>query len=191
MDQSQCLFSRATTALQGEDREACIRWNAQVQRWLEVHPGVSTLFMSQHRGGGVVVPPGGTSIETKIQGYIQAWKALPASVKRVVVIRDEPYSTTRTPGCVARARARRRRPPGIACALPRKVALGPDPAVLAAKRFASPRVRVIDMTRYMCDRRRCYPVVGGVLVHKDIGHLTRLFSTTLGRYILRALNRLR
>ena len=191
MDQSQCLFSHATTALQGADREACTRWNGQVQRWLEVHPGVSTLFMSQHRGGGVVVPPGSTSLETKIEGYIAAWKALPPSVERVIVIRDEPYSTTRTPGCVRRARARRRRPPGVACALPRRVALAPDPAVLAAKRFASPRVHVIDLTRFICNRRRCFPVVGGVLVHKDIGHLTRLFSTTLGPFVLRALNRLR
>ena len=97
MDQSQCLFSHTTTALQGADREACTRWNAQVQRWLEVHPKVSTLFMSQHRGGGVVVRPGSTSLETKIDGYISAWKALPPSVERVIVIRDRPYSTTRTP----------------------------------------------------------------------------------------------
>ena len=47
------------------------------------------------------------------------------------------------------------------------------------------------MTRFICNRRRCFPVVGGVLVHKDIGHLTRLFSTTLGPFVLRALNRLR
>jgi hypothetical protein len=50
----------------------------------------------------------------------------------------------------------------------------------------SPRVRAIDMTDFMCDSRRCFPVVGGVLVHKDVGHLTRAFSTTLGPYLLRA-----
>ena len=42
----------------------------------------------------------------------------------------------------------------------------------------------------MCDRTRCFPVVGGALVHKDRGHLTRVFSTTLGPYVLRALNQL-
>ena len=36
-------------------------------------------------------------------------------------------------------------------------------------------------------RAGCFPVVGGVLVHKDVGHLTRQFSTTLGRYLLSAL----
>ena len=62
--------------------------------------------------------------------------------------------------------------------------------MLAAQRFASPRVSVIDMTSFMCDGRRCYPVVGGVLVHKDVGHFTRLFSTTLGPFVLSELNRL-
>lgn len=190
LDQTQCLFSRATTALRAPLAADCARWNGEVQRWLEVHPEVHTLFTSQHRGARVVVPPGGTQLETTIKGYIAAWNALPASVRRVVVIRDEPYDTQRTPACVERALARRRTPPGVACARSRRVALGPDPAVLAARRLASPRVRVIDMTRFMCDRRRCYPVVGGVLVHKDVGHLTRLFSTTLGPYVLRALNRL-
>jgi hypothetical protein len=48
---------------------------------------------------------------------------------------------------------------------------------------------VIDLSRYMCGRRKCFPVVGGVLVHKDVGHITRLFATTLGPYMLRAINR--
>ena len=187
MDQTQCLFSRAVTALREPLRADCVRWNGQVRRWLEAHPEVDTLFMSQHRGGGVVVAPGQTALETKIAGYIDSWNALPASVEHVYVIRDVPYDTSHTPSCVRRAMARRSKPPGSVCARSRSAALGPDPAVLAARRLASPRVRVIDLTRYMCGRRKCFPVVGGVLVHKDVGHLTRQFSTTLGRYILRAL----
>jgi hypothetical protein len=187
MDQTQCLFSKAVTALRGPLRADCIRWNGEVRRWLDAHPEVHTLFMSQHRGGGVDLAPGKTSLETKIEGYIDSWKALPASVQRVYVIRDVPYQTSHTPACVRRAMVRRKQPPGSACARSRSAALGPDPVVLAAQRLASPRVRVIDLSRYMCGRRKCFPVVGGVLVHKDIGHLTRQFSTTLGRYVLRAL----
>ena len=187
MDQTQCLFSKAVSALREPLRRDCIRWNGEVRRWLDAHPEVHTLFMSQHRGGGVALAPGRTTLETKIEGYIDSWNALPASVERVYVIRDVPYETSRTPACVRRALARRKRPPGSACARSRRAALGPDPAVLAARRLASPRVRVIDLTRYMCGRRKCFPVVGGVLVHKDVGHITRQFSTTLGRYVLRAL----
>jgi len=187
MDQTQCMFSRAVSALREPLRADCIRWNGEVPRWLDEHPEVHTLFVSQQRGRNVVLPPGGTQLETKIKGYIDAWNALPASVERIYVIRDVPYETIHTPACVRRAMARRSKPPGSACARSRRAALRPDPAVLAARRLASPRVRVIDLTRYMCGPRRCFPVVGGVLVHKDVGHLTRQFSTTLGRYLLRAL----
>ena len=42
----------------------------------------------------------------------------------------------------------------------------------------------------MCDRRRCFPVVGGVLVHKDGSHLTTPFATSLGPFLLRSVERL-
>ena len=44
-------------------------------------------------------------------------------------------------------------------------------------------LRVIDLTRYMCSARRCYAVVGNALVHKDKGHLTQVYATTLGPYL--------
>jgi hypothetical protein len=50
------------------------------------------------------------------------------------------------------------------------------------------QIQVVDLTRYMCDGARCYPVVGGVLVHKDRGHLTRTFATTLAPYLSAQLN---
>jgi hypothetical protein len=37
----------------------------------------------------------------------------------------------------------------------------------------------------MCNRRKCFPVVGGALVHKDTHHLTRVFARTLGPFLLR------
>ena len=82
-------------------------------------------------------------------------------------------------------------PSGPACALPRATALAPDPAATAVTRTASPRVQLLDLTDFMCDRARCYPVVGGSLVDKDHTHLATGFSTTLGPYLLRRLDRLR
>ena len=40
-----------------------------------------------------------------------------------------------------------------------------------------------------CGRTRCFPVVGGVLVHKDQDHLTQDFSRSLGPFIDRAIDR--
>ena len=54
----------------------------------------------------------------------------------------------------------------------------------------SPRVRLVNLTPFMCDRAKCYPVVGGALVHKDGGHITQVFSRSLGPYLGRYVDRL-
>jgi hypothetical protein len=64
----------------------------------------------------------------------------------------------------------------------------PDPQLEAAQAPGDRRVRLIDLSNHICTATTCPPVVGGVLVLKDSNHLTRAFSTTLGPYLLRALN---
>jgi hypothetical protein len=106
-------------------------------------------------------------------------------VKAVTVIRDTPKMRGNTDTCVQNAIAAHRQA-ATACARPRGEALDRDPAVLAARRHP-PRVRVVDLTPFFCDSRRCFPVIGGVLVYKDSTHLTSVFGKTLGPYLLRAL----
>ena len=109
LDESQCLFSRATTALRGEARAECVRWNGEVLRWLAVHPGVSTVFMSQHRGGGVVAAPGTTSLETKIDGYIDGVeRAAGVGAARRRAPRRAVLHAPERPACVVRAKRRGR-----------------------------------------------------------------------------------
>jgi hypothetical protein len=165
----------------------CARWNRHVQAWFAAHPSVHTVFVSARNSTGIVPAAGQSRFDAQMAGFAAAWNALPASVTRVFVIRDPPHNRPATLACVERAMARRT-PPDAACALDRRTALRPDPAIEAALSSPSPRLRTVDMTRFMCDRRLCYPVVGGVLVHKDVGHLTRAFSSTLGPYLLRAAN---
>jgi hypothetical protein len=86
--------------------------------------------------------------------------------------------------CVSRSLARRR-PAGRRCAVPRAAAHAPDPAAAATVHLESPRFQVVDLTRFFCGARECYPVVGGVLVYRDINHITSLFAKTLGPYLLR------
>ena len=45
----------------------------------------------------------------------------------------------------------------------------------------------MNLTPFMCGRAKCFPVVGGALVHKDVTHLTRAFARTLGPFLLRRL----
>ena len=168
----------------------CLGWVRGAVRWLRDHPEIHTLFVSSDVDSEVVATPG-RAAATKIAGYTSAWRELPPSVHEVFVLRDVPQSAYLTvTGCIDRAIARHR-DPGTRCARPRRAALKPDLEVTAAAQFADSRVKVIDLTPFMCDDRRCFPVIGGALVIKDHGHLTRTFSATLGPFIQRAVAALR
>jgi len=185
-----CPVSKTPWLLPEPERSQCSRWNRAVLGWLSRRPEITTVFQSQivsHRN--VSARPGEDQFAAKVRGYIEEWKAFPRSVKHIIVIRDDPRTSYTTARCVMRARADRRRP-GIACSATRAWALQPDPLAVAARQTRSRRVQLIDLTRFMCNERRCFAVVGGALVHKDQNHLTRVFATSLGPYLLRRLNRL-
>ena len=179
-----CPLTQAPPDLDGAARTLCIEWNRAVLQWLGRHRQIRTIVVS-----GYTLRPGfedAARVAEKVRGIQAAWAALPDSVRHIIVVRDTPKATLGTMGCVEHALAHALHA-ALACALPRDVALQPDPAVEAAAALHSPRVRVIDLTRYMCGPQRCYPVVGGALVHRDDQHLTAVFATTLGPYLLRAL----
>lgn len=183
-----CTLSRVTPALEPlSRRRACLRWNAQLPRWLARHPQIHTVFVSEHPAT-IVAPPGADRDELRTAGHLAAWKALPGSVGRIVVLRDVPFIGFISE-CVRAARAKHRNV-GDACARPRRDVLRPDPAVRAAWRLRSHRARVVDMTPFFCSRRRCLPVIGGALVYKDREHMTEVFATSLGPYLARAIDRL-
>jgi hypothetical protein len=77
--------------------------------------------------------------------------------------------------------------PGNNCAVPRTEALHDDPAMTVAQQKGLP---TIDLTRYFCDAHACFPVIGGVLVHKDATHVTPTFARTLGPYLLTQVRRI-
>ncbi len=84
--------------------------------------------------------------------------------------------------CVAKAAD-----PGKDCAVPRAQALHDDPAMTVAQQKGLP---AIDLTDYFCDAQSCFPVIGGVLVHKDTTHVTPTFARTLGPYLLTQVRRI-
>jgi hypothetical protein len=165
----------------------CVRWNRRVLDWLAGRRDVHTVFLAAHATTEVGRAGDQSPTETRLAGYRDEIRALLRSVKRVVVLRDLPPSAPGHLSCVARAQ-QAGRAPGPACARPRREALEPDALAQAARALRSPRVTVVDLTSHVCDARRCFPVVGGALVHRDETHLTPAFSATLGPYILRAVD---
>jgi SGNH domain (fused to AT3 domains) len=181
-----CPFTFARTGGHGD----CAGWAQSIVRWLSHHKDVRTVFVSANAAWPVAPAAGESPLTTKIKGYVAAWNALPPTVREVFVIHDVPHSSRSAGGCIARALALGRNP-GQRCARRRSRTLPNDHEVIAAQRSGSPRVKVIDLTPFMCSPSKCFPVVGGALVIKDFGHLTRTFSTSLGPYLGRAISRLR
>ena len=185
---ASCPMSLATRRIREPDRSHCDRWRRAVLRWLNDHPEVTTVFVAQLSGGsGVVTRKGQDPFEAEVKGYLAAWKAMPSSVTRIYVIRDNPKTDSATPKCVEDA-VEAARQPGPACAVPKREVLDRDPAAVAARRVGSPRVRELDMTRFFCGSVTCEPVIGGVLVYKDATHLTGLYARTLGPYLARMID---
>lgn len=186
---TSCPLSKAVRRLPTTARfQACVTWKHEVFSWFLSHPEIHTVFVAGLSGGAGVYATGGRSaFATSVAGYLAAWQALPPTVQHIVVIRDTPKMWPDTGSCIDAA-VRDGRAPGTACAVSRAARLDADPLVAAARRLASPRVQVVDLTQKFCDSRRCFPVVGDALVLRDVTHMTATFSTTLGPYLLRAVD---
>ncbi len=184
-----CPLTAAVPMSGGEPVRWCPDVNRAIRDWLAAHPEVRTVIVAAHTRAPVQVPAGRTELEERVAGFLTAWQALPGTVQRLVVLRDTPIDRTTTHACVRRA-LRQRRPAGTVCRVRRSHALVRDAAVLAAERLHARGARVVDLTPHVCGARWCHPVVGGVLVHRDVDHLTQAFARSLGPYLLRAIDRL-
>lgn len=182
MTRSGCGFANLPEPAPDPRGAACRRLNREIIAWFGAHPEVRTVFVSAFATEKVTLEPGLNRLETKVREATAAWDALPASVEHIIVLRDVHLEPQGVFGCVESAVAHRR--PPVACTIERRRALFPDPLAVAAGRLASPRVRTIDMTPFFCGPERCSAVVGGVLTHKDSGHLTRAYSASLGPFLL-------
>lgn len=168
---SGCPFSTATYPGAPSLAAPCRRHSEETLRWLRTHPRIHTVVTSSATGRGM-----------SAAGYAAMWSRVPSTVRRIVVVRDVPRAGGRTGDCVE-AVLRRRGTTRGACSMARSQALLPDAQAEAAA-AAGGRVRVVDLTRQFCDTARCYPVIGGVYVYRDADHLNRVFSATLGPYLL-------
>jgi hypothetical protein len=182
---SSCPFSEARRTGPPKESATCAGWVRAVPRWLLMHAEIHTVIVTGSAFSGVVTQPGQDEYEVAVDGYRAALQALPASVQRVIVLRDTPRSSVDTFDCVRRAMKAHQSLDG-ACALPRDEVLPPDPGVAAAQQLGAPRFQVIDLTDFFCDPDRCFPVIGGALVYKDISHMTTVFGTSLGPYLTSA-----
>jgi hypothetical protein len=185
-----CLLSTTAKYMEPIVRPKCLQWNRDVRRFLARHREISTVFISQAVFIPLFPPPGRSAFAAKVAGFTGAWATLPKTVRHIVVIRDVPGTADETFDCVARVVAAAGEQAGTACREDRRAVLPADPAMTAARLARTRRVQPVDMTRWFCDAQYCYPVIGGVLVHRDRNHMTIDYARTLGPFLLREVRRL-
>lgn len=180
-----CIFSEAAKALPPIPRDVCLPAYNGALRWLRQHREVDVVITTHEADTVLKVPRGKTLDGLKIAGFRRTWKAFPAHVRRVIVLRDTPNASAEELACVAQVAAAAVTPPGPICALPRAWTLTEDVAVQAAQGLRSPRYSAVDMTDLICSPALCFPAVGGVLVNRDkTGHVTQTFARSAEPYLL-------
>jgi hypothetical protein len=179
---TSCAFSKVVSLTPKSRAQECRNWNDQTVAWFERHPEITTVFVV----AATIPSPG---FETQVKGFRDQWKRLPHTVRNIVVIRDNPRMQADTPPCIYDA-LKAKVPAGPACARKRSTSLPTDPPSTAARRMNSKRIHVIDLSHYFCDATRCPPVIGGVLVYKDLTHISSEYGKTLAPYLEREVRRL-
>ncbi|MBU6336528.1 MAG: acyltransferase [Acidobacteria bacterium] len=187
-----------TVYLRGEtaaDRRSCTAFKEASLKWLRDNPEVDTLLLAELAAtyGGLSPAERDREVEREARGFTEQWAKLPPTIKQVGVIQDNPPGVPdETLACVEATLAAKR-PTDTACTRPRKEAVLIDPAVIAARRLnekpGQPRYSIIDVTDRFCDEKKCYAVVGGVLILKDRSHMTATWSATLAPSLDRELQR--
>lgn len=115
-----------------------------------------------------------------VQGYKDALQPIVDAGIPVSVVLDSPFPPSPVPDCLLKN--------GIdspKCDIPYDPLYAQkDPLSLVAQQL--PKVKTIDLTKYMCQNGVCPPVVGGVVVYRD-NHLTSTFAKSLANPLKRAL----
>jgi peptidoglycan/LPS O-acetylase OafA/YrhL len=163
---------------------SCRQWQRQLAAWLKANPTIDTLVIAQSTGTG----RNPERFEARVRGYEERLRLLPSTIEEVIVLRDNPRVSGNTLDCVEQA-VEAGKAAGPACAIPRSVALKPDPLAVAAENLDQSNINVIDLTEFYCGPEVCLPVVGGVLIHSDRHHQTELWNRTLAPFVLRELDR--
>jgi len=120
--------------------------------------------------------PEGERLSRLAAGYQDAWRRISAAGPQLIVVADNPSVPEAYTDCVVEHGA----DASTRCVIPRAAALGNDPLRTAAQAIGAP---VVDLTDLYCDAEGCPMVVGGVLVHFDLHHITATFARTLTPYL--------
>ena len=145
------------------------------------HPEVETVLRRRARDrrgvrGRRAREAGRSRFEASVQGYLDAWPALPATVRdRRDARHPEDAAATPTPASARRAPPAARR--AAACAIGARAGRSTRPGDGRPPRGSRRRAsRTVDLHALLLRRRELLPGVGGALVVRDDTHMTGTYS---------------
>ena len=159
----------------------CHIWGARAQHRLltETKPDV-VISTDRAHVYTAAAPLGGPKAVVAVgRGLATYWRQLLAHHIAVVGLRETPEPGRNVPVCLERRSVR-------SCSTPRAIADEPTTPVTVAARAVHGE-RLIDLNDLMCTATLCPPIVGNVLVYRDVHHLTRTFARTMAPYLERRL----
>jgi peptidoglycan/LPS O-acetylase OafA/YrhL len=155
----------------GEDGASCRAWEKSAISHLASDPNINVVVMSAFTQK--LTHGGSPNFSGIRQGYKDAFDAILASGKRIIVVADTPLPRTNVPECLAATKTKT-----DPCTTPITYALHDDPMVDAARLEGSANIHVVDLHSVFCDTV-CHSIVGGVPAYKDGHHLTTPFLQSL------------
>ncbi|WP_213814050.1 acyltransferase family protein [Glaciihabitans sp. dw_435] len=128
--------------------------------------------------------PAGTP-DSRVAGYKKAWAPVLATGTKIMVISDNPSFENSDIDCLAASGSASA---AQACTVtPDYAWRDNDAATEAAK--TSKGVNLIDLSSFYCADDKCPLVIGNVAVYYDPTHITATYSTTLGPYVWKGMER--
>jgi len=186
---SGCLFGAVEVWYDAVNRpyESCTRWNSSLLKQLAADPADVVIVSTS---GGYSVAVGDEPVRRPaadnalVAGIAESWGEL-MSQSAVVALIDTPRSDIDVPDCLARNSQDAR-----ICAGDRASGVERSAAPLQSRaaEIAKPTL-VVDLTKMICPREACAPVIGSVLVWRDGNHLTATYARTLASALGRELEK--
>ncbi|MGB3185224.1 MAG: SGNH hydrolase domain-containing protein [Ornithinimicrobium sp.] len=181
-----CPLNAAVLAYPAPTRyDECVTWNARVMQEL-TRSGPDMVIATASASYTAVLSDeelveGPDAYLLMAQGYADSWEELVSAGVRVAMLEDSPR-----PGIdVAECLSLNTDDPGQ-CAFPREAALQESsPMNTAAAGMGG--VHVVDLNDYVCPDQECQMVIGGLVVYRDLNHLTASYAATLAPMLQRAL----
>lgn len=169
-----CYLTTANVPMGKEDKGACAPWRKTMLDRIVADDDLDVVIVTRREIGLIDGPTEATRRERTEEGLQSAWSRIVKSGKKIVVVQDVPNAEADTISCVSEHGLDAR----TKCALPQERAFPNYSASREAAQGMS-GVTYVPVEDLFCRDEECPPVIGGVPVFFNPGHLSETFAATL------------